>query len=169
MKQNVIIAVVVAIVLAGVAFWFVGRNKATAPVITNTNEVSQPTGQDEFIGDVPGDEPDPATIPSSTTIAVSPQIPGDSATIDNVFLEKAGFVVIHEADSKGQPGAVIGSSGLLGTGPRQDLEINASLKPGGKYLAKLYEDNGDKKFNMATDKAVLNNNKPVMAMFSVSQ
>ena len=171
MKQNIIIAIVVAVILAGITFWFVGRNQATAPEVTNTPESAIIEGEqeDEFVGDVPGDQPDPSTIPSTATVAVSTQVPGDSVTIDNVFLEKPGFVVIHESTASGQAGKIIGTSGLLGTGARQDLEISAMLKPGAKYFAMLHEDNGDKVFKADTDKAITNNNIVVMTMFSVSQ
>ncbi|HEX3095628.1 MAG TPA: hypothetical protein VHQ20_00730, partial [Patescibacteria group bacterium] len=72
-------------------------------------------------------------------------------------------------DAKGEPAAIVATSGYLTVGAKQDLEINYTVKPGAKYIAMLHEDNGDKKFNAATDKAVTVNNLPVMTMFSVSQ
>ncbi len=170
MKQNVIIGIVVAVVVAGGVIWYFNQNKAEAPAtVEQTNNADMNQDEEEFVGDVPGDAPDAASVPSSATVAVSTQVPGDSVTIDNVFLEKAGFVAIHEVDASGKPGAVIGSSGLLSAGAKQDLEIRAAIKPGGKYLAMLHSDDGDKKFNATADVPVLNNNIAVMTMFSVSQ
>ena len=170
MKQNVIIGIVVAIVLIGGVAWYVTQNKAIAPEMTNnSNQQADDQADEEFVGDVPNDPVDTAHVPSSATVAVSTQIPGDAVTVDNAFLEKPGFVVIHEANASGQPGNVIGSSGLLTAGAKQDLEITANVKPGGKYIAMLYTDNGDKKFTVTADSPVRIKDIPLMTMFSVSQ
>lgn len=169
MKQKVIIAIIAILIIVGAVIWYVSSNKAVAPE-TNTNTAQNTDGTPLAPGDVPGDAPETnPTIPTSDTIAVSTQIPGSSVTIDNVFLSKPGFVSIHEVTSKGQPGAVIGNSGLLGTGAKQDLEITAPIKPGAKYIAMVRVDNGDKKFNAVQDDAVLKDALPLMILFSVSQ
>jgi hypothetical protein len=168
MKQKILIVILALILIISGAYLYIKhQNQATAPGNTNT-DVTTDFPPDEP-GDVPGDpEADPQT-PTSDTVAVSTQIPGTSATIDNAYLSKPGFIVIYEANTTGQPGTLVGTSGLLGTGPKQDLEIKATLKPGGKYIAMLRTDNGDKKFSAATDLAVTNKNIPVMVLFSVSQ
>ncbi|HEX3099666.1 MAG TPA: hypothetical protein VHQ41_01695 [Patescibacteria group bacterium] len=168
MKQKVIIAVVAIVVILAAIYLYVSHNKAVAPVVDSNT--AQSTSPDVAPGDVPGDSPDTnPTVPTSDTIAVSTQIPGTSATIDNVFLSKPGFVTIQEVDAKGQPGKVVGVSGLLGTGPKQDLEIPATLVPGAKYIAIVRMDNGDKKFNAEQDTSVMKNGVPLQIMFSVSQ
>lgn len=170
MTQKVTIGIIVAIIVIGGVIWYAKSHKASAPMNTNGNTVeTNENSNDEFTGDVPGDTPNTSNTPSTATVAVSTQLPGNSVTIDNVFLEKAGFVVISEVNSKGQAGAIVGSSGYLGTGAKQDLEITANMKPGAKYIAQLREDNGDKKFSDSQDKIVTNNNIGVMTMFSVSQ
>lgn len=168
MKQKVILALIAIAVIFGGVYLYMSQNKVVAPEdVTNMN--SNVNG-DEIIGELPGDPPDvDPTVPTSDTIAVSTQIAGDSVTVDNAFLEKVGFISIHEVDSKGKPGAVIGVSGLLTAGVKQDLEIKAMLKPGAKYMAVLRVDDGDKKFNVAKDLAVQKNNIDLMTMFSVSQ
>lgn len=169
MNQKIVAIIVAVIIILGGVFWYMNHNRAGAPSDVTNEESVGSENEEEFVGDVPGDPPGTANTPSTATVAVSTQVPGNSVTIDNVFLEKPGFVTIHEVDGKGQPGNIIATSGLLGTGNRQDLEIRATLNPGAKYIAQLREDNGDKKFNAQTDVAVTNNNIPVMAMFSVSQ
>ena len=170
MNQKIIISIIAVLVIGGAIVWYVSSNKAVAPETkmdttqNNTNQAELPPGE------VPGDDPATnPTIPTSDTIAVSTQVPGSSATIDNVFLSKPGFVTIHEATSKGQPGNIVGTSGLLGVGAKQDLEINAPLKPGAKYIAMVRMDNGDKKFNAGQDTAVMKNDLPLMILFSVSK
>lgn len=168
MKQKVIIAIVAIVVIAGAAYWYVSNNKAVAPE-TNSN-VAQNSDDQLPPGDVPGDKPESnPTVPTSDTIAVSTQIPGDSVTIDNVYLSKPGFVDIHESTSNGQPGKSVGVSGLLGVGAKQDLEINAPIVAGKKYFAVVHYDNGDKKYSYPADAAATKDGLPVQAMFSVSQ
>ncbi len=168
MKQKYLIIAVAAIVILGGLYLYMRNHKAAAP--ENTNQTSSTNSNtNEFTGDVPNDKPDNSGQPTSATVAVSEQTPGSSITIDNAFLEKPGFIAIHEVDSKGQPGKIIGASGYLTVGPKQDLEINVPIVAGGKYIAMLHEDNGDKKFNAATDMPVKSNNIPIMTMFSVSQ
>jgi hypothetical protein len=168
MNQKIIIAVVAAVVLIGGVYLYTNNRKAVAPE-TNTNVAINPeTNLPE--GDVPNDSPESnPTIPTTDTIAVSTQLAGDSVTIDNVFLSQPGFITIHEVTSKGQAGNIIGTSGLLGVGPKQDLDIRAMLNAGAKYIAMVRVDNGDKKFNAQQDVAVVKDGAPLMIMFSVSQ
>ncbi len=169
MKQNIIIGVIVAIVVVSGIAWYVSQNKASAPESNDNSNTETQTKEEEFVGDVVGDPQTADYTPTSATVAVSTQVPGDSVTVDNAFLDKAGFVVIHEANATGQPGNVVGSSGLLSAGAKQDLEISAPLKAGAKYIAMLYVDNGDKKFTVTTDTPVKVNDIALMTLFSVSQ
>lgn len=170
MKQKVIATIVALIVIVGGLYWYVSNNKAMAPEVNSNTAENTSSSDKPLTGDVPGDAPDTnPTVPTTDTIAVSTQIPGSSVTIDNVFLSKPGFVVIHEATANGKPGEIIGSSGLLGVGAKQDLEINATIKPGAKYYAMVHMDNGDKKFTAALDLPVTKDGGPVMTMFSVTQ
>lgn len=168
MKQKVIIAVIAIIVILGGIYYFMSQNKVTAPE-TNTNTSTGST-QDENNPNFSGDANE--TVPTTTstdTIAVSTQVSGDSVIVDSAYLEKAGYISIQEVDSKGKAGAVIGVSGLLTAGAKQDLEINATLKSGAKYMAVLRTDDGDKKFDALKDLAVKKDNIDLMTMFSVSQ
>ncbi len=170
MKQKVIIAIVAVIIILGAVIWYVSAQKAIAPEMNNETSQSANTNTELPPGDVPGDAPETnPTIPTSDTIAVSTQIPGDSVTIDNVFLSKPGFIDIHESTSNGQPGKSIGASGLLGVGAKQDLEINAPIKPGAKYFAVIHVDNGDKKYTYPADAIAMKDGLPLQIMFSVSQ
>ncbi len=169
MKQKYIIAVITLIVIAGGVYWYISQNKAVAPEM-NTNSEQTDNPDANYVGDVPGDSPDNnPTIPTADTVAVSTQVAGNYVTVDNAFLEKPGFISIHEVDSKGKAGAVVGTSGLLGIGAKQDLEVKATLKAGSKYIAMLRVDDGDKKFDAAKDASVLKDGIAVMTMFSVSQ
>jgi hypothetical protein len=167
MKQKVIIAIIALLVIAGGIYVYTQQDDNS--VESNNNQTNDLPQEGDIVGDVPQDpEEDPLT-PTSDTIAVSTQIAGDSVTIDNAYFSKPGFISIHEVTSKGMAGNVIGTSGYLTVGPKQDLEITATLTPGAKYIAMLRADNGDKKFNAQQDEAITSNDAPIMTMFSVSQ
>ena len=169
MKQKVIIAIVVVLIV-GAGIYFYTQSKNSSDVANTTNTQSNEPQEGDVVGnEVPGDPDEDPQTPTTDTIAVSTQTPGDSVTIDNVFLSKAGFITIHETDAKGMAGTIVGTSGLLSVGAKQDLEVATVLKPGAKYIAMVRADNGDKKFNANQDAAILNNGVAVMIMFSVSQ
>lgn len=168
MKQKVLIAVIAILAIAAVVLIYTRNQNNEIANDTETNQNNEPQ-EGDVVGDVPGDpEGDPLT-PTTDTIAVSTQVPGSSVTIDNVYLSKPGFIDIHESTSNGQPGKSVGVSGYLGVGAKQDLEITATLVPGGKYFAVVHVDNGDKKYTYPTDAAAMSEGLPVQTMFSVSQ
>lgn len=98
-------------------------------------------------------EPSPTSMVESTTdsnkdeISVSKHTPAKTAVIDSVTLSKPGFVAIHE-NQNGQPGAILGVSGLLPAGKHENSTIELSRKtaPGENLFAMVHADNGDGKF-----------------------
>lgn len=169
MKQKIIIALGIALVV-GLGIYVYTQNRNNADTTNNLNMQNNEPQEGDVVGnEVPSDPDEDPQTPTSDTIAVSTQTPGDSVTIDNVFLSKAGFITIHETDAKGMAGTIVGTSGLLSVGAKQDLQVAAVLKSGAKYIAMVRADNGDKKFNANQDAAILNNGVAVMIMFSVSQ
>lgn len=143
-QKNILWAILVLVAVIAVYFYF-NQQQATAPT---TDIISE---------EVPNDRPDDGTlggeeiIPSNDKIIVATQLAGNWVTVDNIALSKPGFVVIHEANAQGNPGKIIGSSNWLSAGSKQDLEIKATLASGKQYFAMLHYDNGDKKFDPATD------------------
>ena len=155
--KHYIIILIIVIVLAGGAWWW--SHKKTTPTDTTNNTQTEQTNQknntsdkdDEIIG-----QPATNQLASSDSIAVSDQAKvATSVTIDNVNISKASFIVITIPGKNGATDQIIGTSGLVSPGMKQDLEVN--LKAGTKldsnieYTALLYADDGDKKFNVAKD------------------
>lgn len=167
MKHKVVIGVLAAIIILGGGYWYFSQNKAAAP---ETQEI---------IGDVPNDRDEQNeintdattnTTPSTDKIVVSAQLPGSDITVDNISLSKPGFVVVYELDSAGRLGKVVGTSNYLTAGNKQDLEVKATVVANRKYSAVLYVDNGDKKFDAATDAQAKDANEyTASSTFSVGQ
>lgn len=166
MKQNVIIAIIVVLVVAAGIFVYTQRGDSEE---NNTNQTNNMPQEGDIVGEVPGDPDEDPQTPTTDTIAVSTQIAGSTVTIDNVFLSKPGFIDIHEATSTGELGKSVGVSGYLGVGAKQDLTINATIVAGAKYFAVVHVDDGNKIYNSPGDAAATMNGLPVQALFSVSQ
>ncbi len=151
MKQKKVYIIVAILIIAALAylFFFTG-NKATAPVTTDETSNTVIGENTEHPENVNGAAQSPLAA-TKNTLAISTQESGSQITIDNYYLEKPGYIVIHEIKND-SPGTVVGTSGLLKAGAGQDLTFQATLKPNTTYFALLYEDNGDKKFNLASDK-----------------
>jgi len=105
------------------------------------------------------------TPKAKNMLSVSNQKAGPTVDIDEVSLQKPGFVAIH-TDDHGKPGAIIAHSGLISAGTKQDLVINYATKAGSVYYAMLHADNGDGKFDPTKDLPIVGSDAmPVMAKF----
>ncbi len=152
MKQKLVYIILGIIVVAAVVYLFLNTGKkATAPVTNDENSNTEIGANTEHPANVNGAAQNPLNASTKNTLAISTQESGSQITIDNFYLEKPGFIVIH-AITNDSPGTVVGTSGLLKAGAGQDLTFKATLKPHSTYFALLYEDNGDKKFDITTDK-----------------
>lgn len=84
------------------------------------------------------------------SLVVDDQFPGTVVYVSTASLKKAGYVVIHK-ETAGKPGAVIGSKAFsAGTNPGQ-VDLSEATIEGMNYYAMIHEDNGDGKFDAATD------------------
>ena len=169
MKQkNLLIALAVVVILAGLWWWLGQGKQANAPEETNTTPNAD---QNEATDNVPEPGADgTATNQLPTTndaVAVSDQASGSSNTIDNYVLNKAGFIVIHEVTSENSPGTIVGQSGLLKEGRGQDLEITAKVSAGKEYMAMIHVDNGDKKFSASQDSPAMSGGNMIIATFKI--
>lgn len=155
MKQKLLYGLAAAILIAGGAYFLLNSgNKAEAPVSGTSNNSSDVPPITEVVTDegfIPTDTNYKTAPPTKNTLVFSTQTAGSQVIVDNVYLEKPGFIVIHEVKND-NPGTIVGSSGWLPSGPGQDISFKSTLKSGVTYFGLLYEDNGDKKFNSATDK-----------------
>lgn len=155
-KQYIIILIVI-VVLAGLWWWLSQKQSTDTSTNQQNNEQTEDTTEQEPDDIVAA----PATnqLASSDSVVVSDQTNGStSVTIDNLNISKPSFVVIIIPGTTGKADQVIGSSGLLTPGVKQDFEFN--LKTGNKlnstddYTALIYSDDGDKKFDITKDTKV---------------
>ncbi len=90
------------------------------------------------------EQPVPAPVTAQASLTVSSQsLVGDEIVVDNLYLDKPGYLVIHK-DADGKPGPVIGHSDLLsGEKNNSKVSIDAS-QAGTKVFAMLhYDDDND--------------------------
>ena len=102
----------------------------------------------------------PAVTDTTTTgnrIVMSDQYPGDVAYVSSVQLANPGWVVIQK-NVAGKPADIMGSAyAPSGISPVK-VTLSKPMVDGALYFAVLYSDNGDKKFDAATDKPLTDSN-----------
>jgi hypothetical protein len=111
-------------------------------------------------------------IIGENAIYVAAQPPGHSVSVSMVRLKRPGFVVIHE-DRAGAPGKILGVSSLLPAGDTENLQpitLSRVTRDGETIYAMLHFDDGDGKFDVANDKAVLDSvgGEPMLMVVTVS-
>lgn len=166
-------AVAVAIIVAGVAGYLIGRSSAgvresLSPVGGVDNNSAVQHMQENSLGT--GSAISGSTISGDYLVLVRDQAAGNSVIVATArFAESGGWVVIHE-DRDGKPGNILGAQ-FYQKGETKDGAVGL-LRPTvkGVYYAMLHRDDGDRQFDFTTDSPVTNSDgQPVMARFTVSE
>jgi hypothetical protein len=99
---------------------------------------------------------------------MSDQYPGNVVQLNSVQLANPGWVVI-QANNAGQPGVILGET-YFGSGINPGkITLSQAMIDGGTYYATLYSDNGDQKFNVSTDKPLIDaNGNIILKVFHAS-
>ncbi len=107
----------------------------------------------------------------SNAIFISDQRPGSFVTINLVFLEKPGYVIIYN-DNRGRPGEIIGSTKLLVKGESGDVVANL-VRPsvhGEEFFAVIHEETGDGIFSPNLDTPLRDSDGNIIFMrFSIDR
>lgn len=102
---------------------------------------------------------------SKNSTIVKDQKPGEEAMIDDVVIERKGYVVIHE-DNDGKIGTIVGTSALLNAGETREVPVKMKVHPGLSHWAMLHADNGDGVFDAKLDLPIKDENgDTIMKMF----
>lgn len=130
--KKIATAGLVLLFIASAAYYLI-QSKRTTVITSKSDEAEGP-----FIENT--------RAPSETnSVAISDYTPGQTVTLYTVVLEKPGYVMIHEDDGSGKPGAGIGNSPLLPAGESSNVKV-ALLRPsvdGETLYAMLHTDDGD--------------------------
>ncbi len=102
------------------------------------------------------------------SLTVSDQVMrNNEVSIDSVYLDEPGYVVIHR-DDNGSPGAVIGHSELI-SGEREDLKVSVSGDITSTVHPMLHFDDGDEMYEFPGDDGpVTVNEQVVMKSMTIS-
>jgi hypothetical protein len=169
--QNLLAAAAVATIVGGGIFWYITASEKDVELVDQTT-----TGQTQLLqsnnsnsGEAQVPAGDTSQLRGKNILNIGPQSPGNSLIVDLVNLVKPGYVVVHQADSKGQAGRLIAYSPLLKAGSSEDLVVRAALRASTTYVVSLRNDDGDGKFNADKD-LILNNvsGKPVVQNITTS-
>lgn len=128
-----VVTAIVIVVLIVIGIMVFGGKGAQAPATSNETPATTTNNN-----------------PSASGIVMSDQYPGNVVYVSSVQTSAPGWVAIRK-DNAGQPGDIIGET-YVGTGISPvKVTLSQPLIDGGTYYAVLHSDNGDKKFDAATD------------------
>lgn len=140
-----VVTVIVIIVLIVIGVLVFGSKGSQAPTASdNTSSTTASTG---------------TTV---NRVSMTDQYPGNVVYLNSVQLAQPGWVAI-QADSNGQPGAVIGSAHFdAGLSPGSKITLTQPMVDGQMYYAVIYTDDGSGSFNTATDQPLKDANGNVI-------
>jgi hypothetical protein len=180
----------VILIVAGAAWYFATPNtiapvENTTPVTSNTaiNTATQTPTRNTEVNTVttastapntkhplnPGAGEQGFAKLGANAIYVAEQRPGNTIVINNVNIVPKGYVVIHESKDS-VPGKIIGYTALdAGTQTTKlKVTLDRDVTDGEELIAMLHADNGDGKFDAATDSPVQDSmGNPLFMVFSV--
>ncbi|MCD5384392.1 MAG: hypothetical protein LRZ97_00575 [Candidatus Pacebacteria bacterium] len=101
-------------------------------------------------------------------IILTPQIADELVNISSIYMSKDGWIVIHEI----KDGVIANALGAArrDAGKHEDVVVHLlrNTVSGGEYAVVLYEDDGDKQFNLASDIPVVDEQGGfIMSKFSI--
>ncbi|KKU55505.1 hypothetical protein A3H89_01405 [Candidatus Amesbacteria bacterium RIFCSPLOWO2_02_FULL_48_11] len=148
---------VTAVISAGGGLWLAGRSNRAGETVSPVEE--SPAGK-------------AATgMPAVTSsLYVEDQFPAGFVMVERVRLVKPGYVAVHQVDEDGNPGRVLGVSGLV-SGEKRDVRVNLieAGKEGEELAAMLHIDDGDGQFSFPGPDGPARDNygREVMQIFEI--
>jgi hypothetical protein len=107
-------------------------------------------------------------VMAGEAIVVGQQDAGKVVEVSAVSMAKSGWVVVHEIKSGVVANALGAARREVGEYTDVTVHLLRGTVAGGEYAVVLYEDNGDKSFNLASDVPVTNSNGGfVMQKFNI--
>lgn len=159
MMRNLSIAVVVILILGGIAWSLGGKKSSTSTVASDTTGTSQTTGS--VSGTMPAGTvvggTSPAMFPNGSLVVASPQTAGLEVAVSSIIVQVPTWVVIYE-NFNGQPGNVLGAALFTSTRSSGVVDLLRGTLPGQTYFAGEARDDGDHMFSMVNDPAVRDEN-----------
>jgi hypothetical protein len=161
MKQNTVYGAIAVLALFALGFGYVYHQINTGDPADTAQLIPLPKHNTTVVAGKP------TTALANTGLSVSTQTAGRSVTIDAAKIATDSFIAIFE-NTNGKLGKLVGSSALLTPGDKQDLEIRATISAGKTYIASIYKDDGNKRFDANKDSLVLDSKgQPLSRTFSV--
>ncbi len=118
-----------------------------------------------------GSRAEPLSVSGDGAIVVDDQPAGRRVTIASITMPvDDGWIAIHDEYADGSVGNALGAArysvedGLTPT----TIELLRAMTAGGKYRAVLYAENGDRKFNLGIDAALVKNGVRIEDSFTAN-
>ncbi|MDO8492536.1 MAG: hypothetical protein Q7S34_02785 [bacterium] len=155
---KVVIAVVIVLLVSGLAYWFSfakKENSVPKETINNISTTENITSGVTTSATTPKVRAAPISVSGANAIATNDQLAGDTAEVTMITLSVPGWVAIHE-DKNGLLGNILGAGRFDPGIHLGEIELLRGTVSGGTYHAVLYQDNGDRQFDSSTDAPIKN-------------
>ena len=145
MNKEISLVIISAVFI--VTILVAGCTQKTTQALTDAKKPIQQkiSGQKDFTG--------------NSFIASDKSLQSNYATLDVVYLDKPGYIVIQK-DNNGKPGEIIGHSELI-SATKNNIKIAIDENIDVRAFAKIYYDNGDSIFNKNSDIVVESKNATI--------
>lgn len=148
-----------AVILVGaLILWFVlgGKEEAPEDALIGDNTSAVPNNSNQISDSaINKTKLEPVLVSGSNAIEADNQTPGNSVEVNMITLSVPGWAAIHE-DKNGTLGNVLGAGRFDPGIHLGEIQLLRGTVSGGTYHAVLYQDDGDKMFDMSKDAPIKN-------------
>jgi hypothetical protein len=155
---------VVGLIVGFLVGWFWPKGGASSDVIDETQNNASSTVV-LSTSTVPALTTVYKTIDAPASVSVDDQKAGNLVFIKHAEVSKPSWIAVREIvnDSIGN---ILGAGMVTGATDDVPVTLLRPTKVDGKYAVFLYQDNGDGRFDSQKDLLIMQNNTPVLAMFT---
>ncbi len=156
--QWVIIAAAVLVLVLGGA-WLVMRDSKEAPEGTNPIATTTPATTTTMTSVKNMPKGTVTATSDGESVTVGAQSAGTTVTLSSLSLTRASWIAVRDDMS------ILGAAWFPSNATSGTVHLQRALTSGKSYRVVIYVDNGDKKFDLHTDKLVTTNDAPVGVSF----
>lgn len=164
-KQNwlfIVTALIVGIIIGvGIQGYLPQGSTSSAGERAQTQESDNGSGTQTSAGSLP-----PVMEKAGGSLTVTDQPAGRAVVVDNAYLQKVGWVVVHEMVGDKLGNALGASRREAGVSTRVVVELLRGTEPGNRYAVVLYGDNGNRTFELHDDPQLADEDGLIMATFT---
>ena len=157
MNQKLLLSFIAGLIVGGGVTWFVIGSEVLSPTVDDVEDTTMTDTTGNAAGGDSSRDENGSTVMGTDNdrIIVEDQLAGDRVLLREVELTNASWVVVHE-ETDSFLGNALGAARLdPGVYEGGYVELLRNTETGSTYHVLMYQDNGDKEFNLDEDSIVV--------------